>query len=58
MTSASAFASIPPSMFKHCINGDADTNAQNGSEPILCVNVNLTVILTQTQMQTLSVNKA
>ena len=40
---AFAFASTSPLKFKHCANGNANTNAQNGSEPILDVSVCISV---------------
>ena len=40
------------------INGNTNKNVEKGSQPILCINVNLTVKLEKTQTQTSSVNKA
>ena len=59
LTFAFAFASM--SLLKFNIASMVmQTQKQNGSEPILCININLMVMLTerQTQMQTSSVNKA
>ena len=58
LMSAFAFVSTSPSKFNIASMVTQTQNAQNGSEPILCINVNLTVTLMQTQKQTSSVNKA